>query len=560
MTVDFKDADIRDVLRAIGTQFRINIVIDKEVQGTVTVHLHEVPVIEGLTTLLESNGFTFTKQDDIYLVRKAEKDKKMAVQATATRLSVDVQKYSVEEVLREISRQSGVNIVADQSVRGDITGLLQNVPFDVGLSSLLNANGFLIRKRAGIYEVTRAPGEPGRRKGLSITVEEEQLLTMDVSDADLGSVLQEITSQTGINIVTYGEIRGLVNAKLERKPLDDVLSLILQGTTYTFRRADSVYLIGDKSLGSPASQALISTKLLKLKHIKADIVPTLLPPSIPVANVKVIKEQNALLVMGTEDFISRTEEFLRTIDLVSPQVMIEALIVELTKNAQRDLSLRGGYFRPDSVQQFFPSYRNYVSGDDINKALDEIADQMKVGRLGKLPTDFMTAITALETAGKARVRARPRIATLNGNGASISVATTGYYETTTTNQQGYTLTQLHSIQAGISLKITPWVAASGEITTEINQEVSNSIPGAQQLPEVSSRAASTTIRLRDGETIIIGGLIQTSRSESREKIPILGDIPLLGRLFSDTTEISKETELIIYITPHILPSEEGYVQ
>jgi type II secretory pathway component GspD/PulD (secretin) len=104
------------------------------------------------------------------------------------------------------------------------------------------------------------------------------------------------------------------------------------------------------------------------------------------------------------------------------------------------------------------------------------------------------------------------------------------------------------------------VAASGEITTEINQEVSNSIPGAQQLPEVSSRAASTTIRLRDGETIIIGGLIQTSRSESREKIPILGDIPLLGRLFSDTTEISKETELIIYITPHILPSEEGYVQ
>lgn len=560
MTLDFKDADVRDVLRAVGTQFKLNIVIDKEVQGNLTVHLQEVPVVEGLRMLLESNGFTFDKQGEVYLVRKSEKDKKMKVEATATRLSVDLQNYDVEDVLREISRQSGVNIVADQSVRGDITGLLHDVPFDIGLSSLLNANGLLLRRRAGIYEVTRAAGEPGRRKGLSVAVEEEQLVTMDVSDADLGSVLQELTAQSGINIVTYGEIRGLVNAKLERKPLDEVLSLILQGTNYTYRKTDSVYLIGDKSLGSPASQALVSTKLIKLKHIKADIVPTLLPPSIPSSNVKVIKEQNALLVMGTEDMMDRTADFLQTIDVVSPQVMIEALIVELSKSATREISLKGGYFNPDSVQTFFPAYSNWVTGGEINDALDKIAEQLRTGTLGKLPADFMVSLSALESAGKARVRAKPRIATLNGNAASINVTTTGYYQTTTTNQQGFTITQLHSIQAGISLKITPWVSASGEITTEIQQEVSNSVPGAQQLPEVSSRSANTTIRLRDGETIIIGGLIQSSKSESRDKIPILGDIPFLGRLFSDTSEMNKETELIIYITPHILTSSEDLIQ
>lgn len=593
LTLDFKDADVRDILRAIGTQFRINIVIDQNVSGKITVHLDNVPLLDGLRMLLESNGFTFEKKGEIYYVKKLEKDRFMNIQATATTLTIDVRNKDIHEVLREISNQSGINIVADQSVRGDITGLLHDVPLEIGLSSLLSANGYLLRKKAGIYQVTKAAGEAGRRKMLAITVQEIEpsppdttkssvtpplpggltpngrgmkegrySVTMDVSDADLGSVMDEIASQTKMNIVTYGDLRGTVNAKIEKMPLENALNLIFQGTNYTYKKISDetkttcVYLVGEKSPGSPAAQALTSSQLIKLQHIKADGIPALLPPSISQANIKVIKEQNALLMTGTEDQIEQLREFIGQIDIVSPQIMIEALIVELSKRATREIGFRGGYFKADSASLHFPKVSVSADADQLNKALDDLASHFKFGTLGKLPENFMVTLEALETAGKAKVRARPRIATLNGNPANINVGWVRYYQTTSQTPQG-TITQIHSIDAGISLKIVPWVSASGEITTEISPQVSNlSGIGAGGLPEISRRTAETTIRLKDGETIIIGGLIQKTSASSREKIPILGDIPFLGYLFSKTSTTSDESELVIYITPHILEGGE----
>lgn len=564
-TIDFKDADIRDVLRAVGMEFGLNIVMDENVKGKVTVHFEKVPLIEGLRMLLESNGFTFEQTGEIYYVRKSDRDKIMNIQATPSRLTLDVKNKDIQEVLREISKQSGINIVTDPSVKGDISGLLHDVPMEQGLTSLLSSAGYMLRKKAGIYEVTKAMGEPGRRKGLAVNVETlgdsasgfEKVVTVDLNDADIGSVMQEVATQTGMNIVTYGEVKGLVNAKLDKMPLDDALSLIFQGTNYTYKKVDNVYLVGDKSLTSPAAQALITTKLIKLEHMKADLIPSLLPPTIPAGNIKVIKEQNAILVVGTDDLVQQTKDFLKEVDKVSPQIMIEALVVEISKRASREIGIQGGYgLGGDTLRTTFPQVQDYSRGKTLNDYWDRLADRMAIHTLGRLPPDFMVTLRALETAGKARVRAKPKIATLNGNQANIDVGFVRYYQTSQQTPQG-TITQIHAIDAGIRLKIVPWASASGEITTEIQPEVSNlSGIGVGGLPEIAKRTASTTVRLMDGETILIGGLIQTSKAESREKIPLLGDIPFLGYLFSKTTNTNDESELLIYITPTILSSSE----
>ena len=259
---------------------------------------------------------------------------------------------------------------------------------------------------------------------------------------------------------------------------------------------------------------------------------------------------------GTEDQVQQLKEFIRQIDITSPQVMIEVLVVELSKRSSIELGFKGGYFKSDSTRLAFPRVSQHYTGNEINQALDDIAEQLRMGSLGKLPADFMLTIDALEIAGKAKVRARPRITTLNGNQASINVGWVRYYQTSSQTPQG-TITQLHSIDAGITLNIVPWVAASGEITTEFHPTVSNlSGIGAGGLPDMSRRNVDTTIRLKDGETIIIGGLIQKSSANSKEKIPFLGDIPFLGTLFSKTSSTADESELVIYITPYILPSGE----
>ncbi len=552
ITFDFKEADIRDVLRAIGVQLGVNVVVDKDVEGKVTAHLEKIGLEQGLKAMLESYGFSLEKKEDYYLVKKIEKERKKEIIATKERLSLNVKNIPVDELLRDIASQSRINIVADQTVTGDISGILYDVPLEKGLSSLLSANGFILKKSGGIYEVTKAGGQPGRRKGLSVSVSNEQLVSIDVSDADIGDILDEISNQAGLNIVRYGEVRGSINAKFERIPLEDALALLFQGTNFTYRRIDGIYLVGEKSLGSPAAAALTTSKLIPLRYIKADLVPQFLPQGIPGENIKVVKEQNAILIFGTEDLIERAENFIKTIDLATPQVLIEALVVEYSKSASRLLGLRGSYARSDTINRVFPRLTLSTSGEDLNVIINKIGEYFNVAKLGRVPEDFWLSIDALETKGKAKVKARPRIATLNGNEASIDVGWIRYYRTTTGTPEA-PIYQLHSIDAGIRLKIIPWVSRSGEITTVIQTEVSNlKSLGPEGLPEIARRQINTTVNLKDGETIAIGGLIQNSNVESRESIPILGDIPIIGRLFSHTTKTQEETELVIYITPRVL--------
>ena len=552
ITFDFKEADIRDVLRAIGVQLGVNVVVDKDVEGKITAHLEKIGLEQGLKAMLESYGFSLEKKEGYYLVKKVEKERKKEITATKERLILDVKNIPVDELLREIASQSKINIIADQTVTGDISGILYDVPLEKGLSSLLSANGFILKKSGGIYEVTKAGGQPGRRKGLSVSVSNEQLVSIDVSDADIGDILDEISNQAGLNIVRYGEVRGSINAKFERVALEDALALLFQGSNFTYRRINGIYLVGEKSLGSPAATALTTSKLIPLRYIKADLVPQFLPQGIPAENIKVVKEQNAILIFGTEDLIQRTENFIKTIDLATPQVLIEAMVVEYSKSASRLLGLRGSYTRSDTINRVFPRLTLSTSGEDLNVIIDKIGEYFNVAKLGRVPEDFWLSIDALETKGKAKVKARPRIATLNGNEASIDVGWIRYYRTTTGTPEA-PIYQLHSIDAGIRLKIIPWVSRSGEITTVIQTEVSNlKSLGPEGLPEIARRQISTTVNLKDGETIAIGGLIQTSNVESRESIPILGDIPIIGRLFSHTTKTQEETELVIYITPRVL--------
>jgi len=258
ITFNFKEADVRDVLRAIGVQMGINIVVDKDVEGKITVHLEKIGLEEGLKMMLRANGFSLEKEENYYLVKKMEKERRKDITATRERLTLDIKNIPVDELLREIANQTKINIVADQTVTGEISSVLYDVPLERGLSSLLSANGFMLKKSAGIYEITKASGQPGRRKGLSVTVTSEQIISLNVSDAGIGDILDEISSQADLNVIHYGDIRGTVNAKIDRTPLAEALLLLFQGTNFTYRKVDDIYLVGDKSLTSLKFNTLMS--------------------------------------------------------------------------------------------------------------------------------------------------------------------------------------------------------------------------------------------------------------------------------------------------------------
>ena len=160
----------------------------------------------------------------------------------------------------------------------------------------------------------------------------------------------------------------------------------------------------------------------------------------------------------------------------------------------------------------------------------------------------------------ATIKARPNITTLNGQQATIDVGTVQYYKVVNVDKDGKEETRYQSVNGGVTLQVTPWVSGSGEITLKLSPSVSNiGAVSAEGPPQVSRRMVDTTVRVKDGQTIVIGGLIQDIGTNIKSRVPILSDIPIIGELFKSNNRDVNQTELIIYITPRVLKTDEENV-
>jgi len=279
------------------------------------------------------------------------------------------------------------------------------------------------------------------------------------------------------------------------------------------------------------------------------------------------------MAIGPLQVVNDLEKYIAKIDYPPPQILIEALVVDYVFTDRLDYGVKAAdFFLGDSTsagQIYYPGIDVTGSSEELNRDLAYWADKLNIANVGKLPADFYVRLNALAKEGKANVRSRPRIATLNGHEAKIDVGTTQYYllktETTYGVGQATPSTQIsekfQTIEASMSLTITPWVNESREIIATIHPEF-NTPQGSfdsKVPPTINHRILDSNVRLRDGETIILGGLIQATETENIDKFPILGDIPVLGWLFKNRSKIKTNSELVIYLTPRIYYGSEGAV-
>ncbi len=592
-TLNVRDADVRDVFRGIAHQYGLNLVVHNGIDKRITVRLSDIPVIEALEFLCRRNGLQLKRTRNIFYVEPPPQappppPTPPRVFVRDSLLTVDLNDDDLETVMRMVAQQSASNIMVRRGIRGQLSGMLKEVPVEQGLQTLLQNNGFALRNREGILHVDRehtdadAEGHPSRSLWVQV---EDSLITLDVANARVADVVREITAQTKVNLITYDTPEERITAKASALTFDEALNLLLRQTSVTFRKEDGVYFIGNKQ-----TRGIVSTRLLRLKHIRADAVLELIPAVVQDnATIQVVKEQNGLMVTSTHDIIFELETFLREVDHPTPQILIEALVIdfkaddlfELGINYGRDAdeaaaeAARGYRFNGDlssfgdeplddgtSVE---PGFFTSANGPQVSSFLNGFTDLMGFRNVGRLPDDFFLKIRALSVEGKANVRSRPQLATLNGHTASLTIGTTQYYilrsQTPYQSPSQVLLQQsqrFEKIEANVTLEITPWVSASGEITADIRPEFSTPVGDFDPdvPPTINSRVIESTVRLRDGETIILGGLIQDETRELHNKVPILGSIPLLGRLFRSTSNETTKSELVIFLTPHVFYGDD----
>ena len=390
-------------------------------------------------------------------------------------------------------------------------------------------------------------------------------ITLDAEDAYLPSVLKVLAEKGDLNIVTGpGVSGGRISIHMKDVPLDQAVNLVVRAAGLAYERIGNSILVGDpKSLKEETG---LSAYIVDLKFADASDVKEALKGIS--ADIQVDKGGNRLVVMTSPRVISQIQEMVLTLDQPARQVMLEARVVEVSTDAIKKLGIDWDQLSRQGVIFVEGNYDSSIgSGDQLSnlkvfKNTPGTQDIFKLQNFTRTANVFRAAIDLMINDGNARVLANPKIATLNGREATMLVGTRVPYTVVGTVFAGGGAAPVERVEreeVGVKLRITPLINADGYITTEITPEVSSIIgfKGVNNdLPVVATRQASTTVRLKDGNTVIIGGLLSEEKTSTISKFPILGDVPGLGYFFQHRTSQNVKRDLVIEVTPHIMPEQQ----
>ncbi len=415
-------------------------------------------------------------------------------------------------------------------------------------------------------------------------------VTIDIQDADIVNVVRLIGDVSGKNVVIGEEVKGKVTVKLKNVPWDQALDVVLKTKDLGQETKGGIIRVVPQAKLDAEREAR-----LKLQDEREKKLPTtvrLIPVNYAVASEltpqvkellsargKVTQDSrtNVIIVEDIRDNLDQAERLVRTLDTQTPQVLIEARMVEGTTSFTRALGIQwgGGLFfsqrggNPTGL--VFPNNVGIVGGADsvnslggqptpgvffppnfaVNLPAQNVNSSVGVnlGSIGNF--GFVNArLSAAETSGQAKIISSPRITTLNNKRARITQGTDITVPIVTQNQ----LT-VSTVTAALELDVTPHVTADGSILMAI--KLTNNVPDFSQqvgqgVPPVATKEAETEMLVKDGDTAVIGGIYTRNTAENYSQTPFLGSIPIIGWLFKNSNESDTRTEMLVFITPRIV--------
>lgn len=405
---------------------------------------------------------------------------------------------------------------------------------------------------------------------------------LEAVDVDIRNLLTSIALANNLNIVISDEVQGNVSVKLSNINAQDMIKIIAANNNYTYQFKDNVIYIskGDKDINLYTVQInyleldkIAQTINLMLTGNLTDKIDDKDKKTAINNKVMIDESENTISFYGTLKQYEQIKNFLQEQDKPQKQVSLEAKVTAIQKDAAKDLGVSWEWSKlPQSPEHeiTYDTVKHTVINEDGSK--EEITDYLPVDevtrkwnddenipgviRFGKgvdgYPYEFYYAakIDALISDGKANILARPNITTIQGKEAVINIGSEVPVPTVSTTNST-TTTSIKYREAGIILKCTPRVNEDGIITVKVHTEVSSPMyVEDMKAYRFQKRSADTIVRLKDGQTMVIGGLIGSDEAKQMSKIPFLGDIPILGNLFKHIQKSKSDTEVMIFLTAH----------
>lgn len=447
----------------------------------------------------------------------------------------------------------------------------------------------------------------------SINTYNDILISINVKEADIADVLQMIAEQSDLNIIAGRNVKGKVSVTFSDIPVFDALESILEVNSYTYLFEDDVikiYTHQDKMLLDEAKE--LEVAIFSLQNIKvSDVKPVLMTLKSPrgriqdnarlnqivvydlprnllkmknvvsrmdskklirehyelcyadtqqvkekirdvfsedIADIYVDERTHSLVIEAAPMFIDEINDFISKWDKPPKQVQIEAKIMQITLDKNVQLGIDWEYLSENGTKK----PKNYDLQTDLSLGLTK-GGSFRIGSLSG--DDYQATLEALESTTNSNLLSAPKITVLDGEEAHILLGSTEPYLVTYIDNETKIITEdTKFMDVGIQLTVKPRITKDDYITLDIEPEVSS----ARRVADVSNALAVDTSRAKtvmtvcDGRTVVLGGLIKDEQVDTIKKVPLLGDIPLLGFFFRNKDNSDVKTELIIFITPHII--------
>jgi type IV pilus assembly protein PilQ len=421
-----------------------------------------------------------------------------------------------------------------------------------------------------------------------------QRISLDFKDADLANVFRIIAEVSNLNIITADDVKGRVSVRLINVPWDQALDIVLKSKGLGVSQDGNVLRIAPlTSLRAEDKARLDSRKEVEKLQASLEGVIETIPVNYGKASdlqgkikdllseggkTQIDDRTNMIIVRDLRKNVEDVKALVATLDTATPQVLIEARIVEVDTTFTRELGVQwgGSWHNRGSTQIGITGVQDSVGAPNTGETLTNTTPFSPVTTPPNFAVNLPAAVglgsgggisfgilrdnlrldlslSALESSGKGKVVSSPKVVTIDNKEAMIEQGTQIPYSTVSASG-----TNTQFVDATLSLKVTPHITPEGSIIMKLEaKNDSQGATGATGQPAINKKKATTEVLVRDGETAVIGGILQVSRTEDQSAVPWLSKIPVLGYFFKKNSNSSSNRELLIFITPKILKPESS---
>ncbi len=409
-------------------------------------------------------------------------------------------------------------------------------------------------------------------------------LSLNFQDIDVRSVLQLIADFTDLNLVASDTVAGNITLRLQNVPWDQALDLVLKTKGLDKRKVGNVLLVAPadeiaarerqelESQKQIAELAPLRRELIQVNYAKASDIATLFQS---VANIEeggsergsvtVDDRTNSIIAYQTQERLDELRRIVAQLDIPVRQVMIEARIVEANVDYEKALGVRWGGTKVFGGGKWV-GYGNDDNGDESGNSGDEASgnfpfvDLGVTGRTSGIGIGFVTdntildlELSAMEKTGNGEIVSQPKVVTADKETAKILKGTEVPYQESSSSGA----TTVSFKEAALALEVTPQITPDNRIIIEVkvNKDEPDYTNAVLGVPPIKKNEVNAKVLVSDGETIVIGGVYSNTQSKAVDKVPFLGDLPYLGRVFRRDVVTDQKSELLIFLTPRILNTQ-----